>query len=304
MRPIVHSHSAKSPQKDMQKAKDQRLRSTKSVSVVSTKSYTHSSQSVTQSSSEMTTPQVGRQTTNDTVQSHRSGSSMKKKDGSPFYDKAYRQIITTEEVEEKDFRSGRSERRHSRSTSDFASSPRTEKRRKRKPSCERVRKNYIVRAQYVDSHKAMGKYALDRNKSWKKWIQLLQSHHNDIGNVCATAQVQALIDFARISLGSYANWLKMKVNAVNADGTSAGTQWVPYFAVMCDFNIFMFDRERYPASLDEVVGEQYNALSLAHIQGVRQSRTNPTELYLDGTMSERNHHIKFRCVGGRVQAIG
>merc|ERR1719410_1421649 len=101
---ITHSHSAQSPQK----AKEQRLRSTKSVSV-STKSYT---QSATQSSSEMTTPQVGRQTTNDTVQSHRSGSSMKKKDGSPFYDKSYRQIITTEEVEEKDFRNGRSGRRH------------------------------------------------------------------------------------------------------------------------------------------------------------------------------------------------
>eukprot|EP01084_Bolivina_argentea_P297300 512162_1 len=39
---------------------------------------------------------------------------------------------------------------------------------------DQIRKNYIVRANYVDQHKSFNKYSSDRNKSWKKWIKLFQ----------------------------------------------------------------------------------------------------------------------------------
>jgi len=160
---------------------------------------------------------------------------------------------------------------------------------------ERIRQNYVVRSQYVDSHKAMGKYALDRNKSWRKWIQLLQSHDNDIANVRATEQVQALIDFARMSLGNYGNWLKMKSGSFPHSGSASSGNWTTVFAVMRDFNIFLFDRQLSFSTLHDVVKEEYNALALAHFESVRQCTSNPLELYLEMTGSKTNHQIKLRC---------
>jgi len=113
-----------------------------------------------------------------------------------------------------------------------------------------------------------------------------------------TEQVQALIDFSRMSLGIYGNWLKMKSEggtADNGDSSSSSGQWTTYFAVMRDFNIFLFDHEHFPSSLEEVVSGEYSALSLAHIEGVKQCATNPTELYLEVTGSKRNQQIKFGC---------
>jgi len=161
---------------------------------------------------------------------------------------------------------------------------------KRESQSERVRHSYGVRANYVSSHRAMGKYAADRTKSWRKWIELLRSHDSDISDVSATEQVQALIDFARMSLGCFANWLRMR--------TQSG-RWRPYFAVVRDFNILLFDRECRPSSLHDAVtvaGGQYLALSLAHIEGVRLSDDDPLQIALQVTgSSEKSHRIAFRC---------
>ena len=361
-----------------------------------------------QSESELTSPAMSRQMTNETTQSHRSGSSVVKKQSVSFYQHSNsstkqsknRPIVSVVAVEEDNNSSFQQRRAHSRSTSDFVRSShgkrasktsanasrsnqfmgyerhqedsedrmsalsdigggnnsmsngngtknrarkyagkrsndeqrqntvsvsnsnpnsnlisnpnanRTVKAKRKKKAkrtimaskSERIRQNYIVRAKYVDSHRAMGKYALDRNKSWRKWIQLLQSHDNDIANVTATEQVQALIDFARMSLGNYGNWLYMKSGTANMNGNdivsdsqSASSQWTLYFAVMRDFNIFLFDHRHFPSTLEEVVSSEYNALSLAHIESVAQCSSTPTELYLEVAGSEMNHCLKFRC---------
>jgi len=176
---------------------------------------------------------------------------------------------------------------------------------------DQYRQNYVVRADYVDQHKSFTKYASDRNKSWKKWIKLLQSHNSDITNVRSPAQVQALIDFARMSLGNYGNWLMMKrgfnVGGDSNDGSQSSNkssqqqqsgqqqQWTTYFAVMRDFNLFFFHEEFVPSTLNDVVSQDYLALAVAHIESVKQCTSNPTELYLEVPGSRKSRQLKLRC---------
>ena len=192
-------------------------------------------------------------------------------------------------------------------TPNNSNNPPTKKKRIITSKCDQIRQNYIVRANYVDQHKQFSKYSSDRNKSWKKWIKLLQSHDSDITNVANTAQVQTLIDFARMSLGNYGNWLMMKrgINQNDSTGSqssihstkssSKSNQWITYFAIMRDFNLFLFNHQLVPSTLNDVVNEDYLALSVAHIENVRQCNSNSSELYLEVTGSKTNHKLKFRC---------
>merc|ERR1719384_772644 len=100
-----------------------------------------------------------------------------------------------------------------------------------------------------------------------------------------------------MSLGSYGNWLQMKTAASaqalstssqssvgsvkSTQGQGANAAWTTYFAVMRDFNLFLFSHEYVPTTLDDVVDEEYLALSVAHIESVKQCTGNAAELYLE-----------------------
>ena len=112
-----------------------------------------------------------------------------------------------------------------------------------------------------------------------------------------------------MSLGNYGNWLMMKRGISNEAGSQTSissaksaksNQWTTYFAVMRDFNLFLFKQNFFPNTLNDVVEQDYLALSVAHIETFKQCNSNLCELYLEVTGSKTNHKLKFRCASEEV----
>merc|ERR1712232_1101219 len=88
----------------------------------------------------------------------------------------------------------------------------------------------------------------------------------------------------------------MKGNNKQMIGSSQKTKgWTTYFAVMRDFNLFLFRNEFVPSTLNDVVNEDFYALAVANIENVEQCKQNAAELYLTVNGTKSNHKLKFRC---------
>ena len=141
------------------------------------------------------------------------------------------------------------------------------------------------------------------------------------------------IDFARMSCARYSNWiwwpqpldqmqldmptlhsiLKAKrmrsVDDGNSDTDGERTYlsqrqyfdhqldmiWTKKFAIIMDFNLFLFESYASPEDIEETLAFEHSLLSLASSTNVVVSKKNTTDFYLNTSGQQDGRYLRFRC---------
>lgn len=140
---------------------------------------------------------------------------------------------------------------------------------------------------------------MNRNKAWEKWSKLL----NDIeesGKIDNSTinHIWQYIDFARMSLGRYTNWIWCPNNPQNYKQNSRKIEWTKRYIVLMDFNLFLFDNKCSPKSIKQTLSFKHELLSISSIESVISSKENIHEFEL---RLNANNCIKFRCDDAEIR---
>ena len=181
----------------------------------------------------------------------------------------------------------------------------------------------------------------DRNKAWLQWTKMLDEKEQNPNQQFTEAQLWSFIDFARMSISRYANWIwwperpdtiqlnSVKIKTMNKSNKSksAGTNsdnsrisdddtnrtyinhnqyydhalnliWTKKFAIVMDFNLFLFETYANPANIKETLAFEHSLLSLASSTNVIVSKKNSKDFYLNTSGKNNDHrYLQFRCDG-------
>jgi len=141
---------------------------------------------------------------------------------------------------------------------------------------------------------------IDRNRGWAKWSAAL----NDIEqsgtiDTSEAAKCWTLIDFARLSLGTYSNYLWVP-GTMRTQRNRRQIEWNKKYIILMDFNLFMFDSRPSPEplSIKHSLSHQHSVLSLATIRSVNKSKSDRRGFRLD---LNNGKCIEFRCDGSKLR---
>jgi len=174
----------------------------------------------------------------------------------------------------------------------------------------------------------------DRNKAWLQWTKMLDERDKRPNQVLSESQLWSFIDFARMSIARYANWIwwperpeLAKLSAakmrsleaakraqsveVGGDGNAERTYlserqyydhrlqllWSKKFAIVMDFNLFLFESYANPANIEETLAFEHSLLSLASSTNVVLSKKNSKDFYLNTSGKSDYRYLQFRCDG-------
>lgn len=130
---------------------------------------------------------------------------------------------------------------------------------------------------------------IDRNQGWLKWSNALNA-------IEATGSIDGgwkYIDFARLSLGTYANYLWVP-STFKIQRNRRQIEWTKQYICLMDFNLFLFDSRPSPepTCIKQTLSHEHAVLSLATIRKVGPSKTDRRGFRLD---LNNGKCIEFRC---------
>eukprot|EP01084_Bolivina_argentea_P026909 50029_1 len=192
---------------------------------------------------------------------------------------------------------------------------------------------------YVDRYEIIAKryptQIADRNKAWLQWTKMLDEREKNPKKALTESQLWAYIDFARMSIARYANWIwwperpdliqlnPQKIKTINkakkSKSASKGSMkeddnrtyindkqyydhsinliFTKKFAIVMDFNLFLFETYANPANIQETLAYEHSLLSLASSTNVVISKKNPKDFYLNTSGKNEYRYLQFRCDG-------
>merc|ERR1712228_466422 len=188
-------------------------------------------------------------------------------------------------------------------------------------------KLYVDRYEYIKQR--YRQQIADRNKAWLQWTKMLDekdrispSHHHQL----TESQLWAFIDFARMSISRYANWIwwpqrpdviklnnmkNKKQQKISDDDDDDRTYisdkqyydhelnliFTKKFAIVMDFNLFLFETYANPANIQETLAFEHSIMSLASSTNVIVSKKNTKDFYLNTSSKNDYRYLQFRCDG-------
>ena len=193
-------------------------------------------------------------------------------------------------------------------------------------------KLYVDRCEYIKTR--YPEEVADRNKAWLQWTKMLDERDKHPKQKMSESQLWSFIDFARMSIARYANWIwwpekpeHAKVDAAtlrsiqkakrarSAETVNGGDSertylsqrqyfdhrlnliWTKKFAIVMDFNLFLFESYANPANIEETLAFEHSLLSLASSTNVVLSKKNTKDFYLNTSGKSDYRYLQFRCDG-------
>eukprot|EP01083_Nonionella_stella_P026169 72031_1 len=121
---------------------------------------------------------------------------------------------------------------------------------------------------------------MDRHKAWQGWSSLLNTIE-ETGQM--KIEPSKYIDFARMSLGRYGNWIRIKT-----------TKWIRKYLVLMDFNLFLFDTKTETQCLRQILPFEHMVMSIASIRRVIPSTETTTAAQF--ALDLRDHKsVQIQC---------
>lgn len=139
----------------------------------------------------------------------------------------------------------------------------------------------------------------DRDQAWKTWSSMLNRITKCHVLNMSQNSLWSYIDFARMSSNKYSNWLwwpeKVQKNRIK-DRVSKNITWCRKYAIVMDFNLFLFEKKVEPNNIQSTLAYEHSLLSLASILKVMPSSSNSTDFYLKTTNGKNKYrYLQFRC---------
>merc|ERR1712176_1231007 len=192
-------------------------------------------------------------------------------------------------------------------------------------------KLYVDRYEYIKQRYPT--QIADRNKAWLQWTKMLDERDKHPKQSMNESQLWSFIDFARMSISRYANWIwwpqrpdliklnsikmkninKAKKSKSNGDSDNSSNRtyindkqyydhelnliWTKKFAIVMDFNLFLFETYANPANIQETLAFEHSLLSLASSTNVVVSKKNSKDFYLNTSSKNDYRYLQFRCDG-------
>jgi len=194
-------------------------------------------------------------------------------------------------------------------------------------------KLYVDRCEFIKTR--YPEEVADRNKAGWQWTKMLDERDKHPKQKMSESQLWSFIDFARMSIARYANWIwwpekpeHAKVDAATlrsiqkakrARSTESGGGggdgektylsqrqyydhrlnliWTKKFAIVMDFNLFLFESYANPANIEETLAFEHSLLSLASSTNVVLSKKDTKDFYLNTSGKSEYRYLQFRCDG-------
>jgi len=194
---------------------------------------------------------------------------------------------------------------------------------------------YVDRYEYIK--KRYPKQVSDRNKAWLEWTKMMDEKERNQQHNMDEAQLWTFIDFARMSISRYANWIwwperpdsiqtinKSKKSKSMGDSQGGGGDarhhdenddsrtyisenqyydhesnliWTRKFAIVMDFNLFLFEQYANPSNIQETMNYEHLLLSLASTTKVKVCKANNSDFYLNTAGKKDQRFLQFRVHG-------
>lgn len=180
--------------------------------------------------------------------------------------------------------------------------PKSSKPQRRNPKKEKKAlstwKQYTDRLMYM-KQRYPTEY-IDRNRGWIKWSEALNSI--EAAGTIDTSEAAACwkyIDFARLSLGTYSNYLWVP-STFKVKRNRRQIEWNKKYIILMDFNLFLFDTRPSPEPMNikQTLCHQHSVLSLATIRRVGPSKGDRRGFRLD---LSNGKCIEFRCDDSKLR---
>jgi len=181
----------------------------------------------------------------------------------------------------------------------------------------------------------------DRNLAWQQWTAMLDERDKHPTRQLSESALWSYIDLARLSISRYANYIwwpdrpdlitkqnqqqqftakakGKRTKKVAEEETSERTRisdtqyydhrlnliWTKKFAIVMDFNLFLFDAYANPSNIEETLALSHSLLSLAAANNVVVSKKNKKDFYLNTSGKKKStrqdqqyRYLQFRCDG-------
>eukprot|EP01083_Nonionella_stella_P189181 699021_1 len=146
----------------------------------------------------------------------------------------------------------------------------------------------------------------DRNKAWEQWSKMLDERDANPSIATTADELWSYIDFARMSMSQYSNWIWWPEAARKEDATSLRNETQYYdhelkliftrkYGIVMDFNLFLFEKYATPKNIQQTLNFEHSLLSLASSTNVVKSNKNVKDLYLNTSGKNEARYLQFRC---------